>query len=153
MRIEHWHSQWAYPAEALDYANLLGACLGGEGQPWTKQHCDVRKGKRNLSKNPATPMHRVAELLRFRGDGQIISDNPTFDQEINDVLNLNGAFLRSNRKSALDGFLGMVRKRGDLSRITLERWLRDWNGESDSGQLHPFCQVVVYWLRKRLARV
>ena len=53
MKIEHWHSQRHYPTERLDYANLLGACLGGEGQPPNQQHCDTRKGESELSKNPA----------------------------------------------------------------------------------------------------
>jgi len=30
--------------------------------------------------------------------------------------------------------------------------LDDWNGTSHNGELKPFCQVIVYWLKKRLAR-
>ncbi|HZK82722.1 MAG TPA: hypothetical protein VFC46_16680 [Humisphaera sp.] len=85
-------------------------------------------------------------------DGSIVSADMQFDQELNDVLNLNVAFLKNNRRAALAGFTETIRKRGSPQRVTLERWLRDWNGESDVSELHPFCQVVVYWLRKRLAR-
>jgi hypothetical protein len=52
----------------------------------------------------------------------------------------------------LDAFKDALGKRGPLPRSTLERWLRDWDGESTKGELNPFCQVVVYWIRKRLAR-
>jgi hypothetical protein len=62
------------------------------------------------------------------------------------------AFLRNNRKAILEAFKETLLKRGTLRRETLEKWLTDWNGELHAGELPPFCQVVVYWLRKRLAR-
>src|ERR1035437_1563127 len=153
MRIEHWHSQTAYPAEARGYANLLGACSHSEGQSWADQHCDVRKGEKNLSRNPANPMPRVEDLIHFLGDGRITSNDPIFDHELNEVLNLNVAFLKNKRKQRLDAFKITLDRRGSLHRTTLEKWIRDWNGESQTGDLQPFCQVVVYWLQKRLARV
>ncbi|HEY1184009.1 MAG TPA: hypothetical protein VGE89_07480 [Bryobacteraceae bacterium] len=152
MKIEHWHSQDRYEAEQLDYGNLLGACMGNEGKAHWDQHCDTRKGDRDLSRNPANPMHRVDDLVRFAGDGTVFSSDPAFDAELNDVLKLNLKFLMNNRKSALDAFKTALDKRGQLSQTTLKKWLREWNGESDVGELREFCQVVVYWLRKRLAR-
>ena len=68
------------------------------------------------------------------------------------MLNLNVAFLKSNRKAVLDAFKDTLAKRGMLPRLTLQRWLADWSGQSHANNLEPFCQVVVYWLRKRLAR-
>jgi hypothetical protein len=82
----------------------------------------------------------------------MFSQDAAFNGELNDVLNLNAKFLQNNRKATLEAFKMTLQKRGELSRITLERWVEDWNGESRSGELMPFCQVVVYWLRKRLAR-
>jgi uncharacterized protein (TIGR02646 family) len=152
MKIEHWHSQAAHGAEQLDYSNLLGACLGNEGKPRGDQHCDTRKGDRDLSRNPANPLHRVEDVVRFSGDGEISSVDPVFDAELNDVLNLNLPFLKNNRKSMLTAFQDGLAKRGPLRRAALERWLREWNGESEDGALRPYCQVVVFWLRKRLAR-
>lgn len=152
MKIAHWHSQGRYPAEQLDYSNLLGACMGNEGQPRKSQHCDTRQGDADFSRNPANPMHRVEELVRFSGDGRIASDNREFDAELNAVLNLDVAYLVSQRKATLDGFLGSLPRQGRLKRSVLERWLRDWNGESSADALRPYCSVVVYWLRKRLAR-
>jgi hypothetical protein len=121
--------------------------VGNEGKPGKDQHCDTRKGDRDLSRNPADPMHRVEEVIRYRGDGWVTSNDPAFDIEINDVLNLNLAFLRNNRKATLEAFQAGLAKRGPLLRTVLEKWLRKWNGESDPGELEPFCQVVVYWLR------
>jgi uncharacterized protein (TIGR02646 family) len=152
MKIEHWHCQAHHGREQLDYSNLLAACTGNQGQAAKDQHCDTSKGDRDLSRNPADPTRPVEDIIRFKGDGWISSRDPVFDAEINDVLNLNMAFLRNQRKETLSGFQGAIEKRGQLSRAVLERWLRHWNGESGNGDLEPFCQVVVYWLRKRLAR-
>ena len=86
------------------------------------------------------------------GDGSITSHDLTFNTELNAVLNLNAKFLKNNRKAVLEAFKATLVKRGNLPRPTLERWLRERNGEVDAGELEPFCQVLVYWLRKRLAR-
>ena len=92
------------------------------------------------------------KLVRFTGYGTIESDDSTVDREINDVLNLNHPVLTNNRRAMLDSFKATLKKRGPLQKSTLERLLREWNGESHSDDLEPYCQVVVYWLRKRLAR-
>jgi hypothetical protein len=151
MKIEHWHCQNRYEGQRLSYSNLLGACMGSEGKRETDQHCDTRKGDRDLSRNPANPTDRVEDVVQFTGDGRIVSNDPIFDAELNDVLNLNLAFLMDNRKATLTAFQAFL-GRGELSRPSLEKLLRQWNGESDIGELPPFCQIVVYWLQKRLRR-
>jgi uncharacterized protein (TIGR02646 family) len=153
MKIEHWHSQRHYESEQLDYSNLLGACMGNEGQRPESQHCDTRKRDRSLSRSPANGNHRVDALVRFLPDGRVASDDVNFDVELNDVLNLNFSRLKENRKEVLRGFLEGLSKSGELQRAELEKLLQEWNGISHAGELRPFCQVVVYWIRKRLARL
>jgi len=153
MKIEHWHSQERYEAEQLDYANLLASCMGNEGKRRGDQHCDTRKGCRDISRNPADRTHGIENLIRFEGDGKVSSPDPTLDRELNEVLNLNLAFLRTNRKATLTAFQVALPRSGAWPRPKLESLLREWNGESGNGDLKPFCQVVVYWLRKRLARL
>ena len=65
MKIEHWLCQAYYSREQLSYKNLLGACLGGEGQPGNKQHCDTRKGNQALRWNPAEPAHQIEARVRY----------------------------------------------------------------------------------------
>jgi hypothetical protein len=131
----------------------LGACRGGEGQPINNQHCDTHKGAAKLSKNPAERLHDVERLIRYDSDGTLRSTDPILDDEINTVLNLNAApRLKANRKAVLTGFLEAGTKVGTWQQTQLEKWLKEWNGETGDGELKPYCQVVVYWLRRRLKR-
>jgi uncharacterized protein (TIGR02646 family) len=150
MKIEHWHSQTEYPLEQLDYANLLGACKGNEGQTESDQYCDTYKGNKMLSRNPANPLHRVEDLIHFTMDGRISSSDLNFDAELNSVLNLNVAFLINSRKEVFVALRRTLKKRGAISRTRWERLLRDWNGDSNVGELRPFSNVIVYWIRKHL---
>ena len=149
-KIEHWQSQANYPDQRLVYSNLLGACPGGEGS--SVKHCDSFKGNRDLSRNPANRVHDVEAIVRFLPDGRITSCDPIFATELESVLNLNAQVLISFRKEALRAFLRTLRIKGTLTQQTWERWLGRLNGEAHHGDLAPYCQVVVYWIRKKLAR-
>lgn len=151
MKIEHWRSQSTFAAEQLDYSNLLGSCLGNVGRARAQQHCDTFKGHAFLSRNPANQNHQMESLIRFDGAGLVYSTDPALNRELNEVLNLNVAILKNNRKQILDLFKASL-SRGSLTRSQIEKKLADWNGDSHAGELRPYCQVVVYWLRKRLRR-
>ncbi len=104
-------------------------------------------------KNPANPAHDVERIIKYDLDGAIRSTDPAFDNEINDVLNLNRApWLKTNRKAVLTAFLDAGAKAGNWDKRLLEKWLTEWSGDLRNGALEPYCQVVVYWLRKRLKR-
>jgi len=156
MKIEHWRCQSYHPAEQLNYHNLLGACLGGDGQPSHLQHCDTRKGNRDLQCNPADPAHHVETRLYYEGDGSIRSDDADFNAELEGVLNLNLPILKNNRRGVLDGVLAWWRQErarlhNAVPRATFERERnRLVNGP---GNFNPYCQVAVWWLEQRLARM
>ena len=154
MKIEHWRCRTGYPKKQLEYGNLLGACLGGEGQPLHLQHCDTRKGDRDLLWSPADPDHHIETRVRYGPDGSIHSDEDEFDAQIKNLLNLNLPFLMSNRRRLLDGILEWwrlekARLRGPVPRSRFERE-RD-RRVSGSGELTEYCQVAVWWLERRLA--
>jgi uncharacterized protein (TIGR02646 family) len=149
MKIEHWQSYERYPDLRLDYSNLLGACLGNQGQPEENQHRDTRKGKDPLKFNPADASHRVDQQISFSADGTIKARDPEFDRQLNDVLNLNLKFLINNRKAALDAFKATLPV-GELKRPRIEAMIAQWTGQSHVGSLEPFAEVVVYWLRRKL---
>jgi uncharacterized protein (TIGR02646 family) len=156
VKIEHWQCQAHYPAEQLNYRNLLGACLGGEGQPGRLQHCDTRKGDRDFQWNPGDPAHHIETRVRYELDGSIHSDDAGFDDELKGVLNLNLPVLKNNRKGILDAVLSWwkrekVRIGGPVPR---ERFTRERDRHiTGNGELVPHCQVAVWWLKQRLARM
>lgn len=161
MRIEHWKPLRRFPEHQLEYRNLMAACPGNEGQEGL-EHCDVRKGNKDLIKNPSNPEHRVEETIYYLTNGEVRSKDPEFDSELGEnsqvvklgyerVLNLNVPFLRQNRIGVLTGFTMGLAKRGTLDRTTLERLVRKWGG-TEPGQLNAFAPVVVWWLTKRLNR-
>ena len=153
MKIEHWQSQVCHRDRRLDYSNLLGACLGGEGQLQRLQHCDTRKRDNDLQWNPADPSHQIETRLRYEPDGSIRSDDPTFDAQLHQVLNLNLAVLKNNRKGVLDAVLRWWRQERERAQgpVPRGRFLQERDQKTGGeGALQPYCQVAVWWLDQRL---
>ncbi len=155
MKIEHWRSQARSPNEQLSYENLLGACPGEEGGRASAQHCDTRKGDKTLKWNPANAAHRVEHRSGFDPDGTIRADDTEFHRQLDEVLGLNVAKLRYNRRAVLRGIedwwerIRDVRDRSRRDRLVLRQRSRYVDGDSD---LPEYCQVVVHWLDKKFAR-
>ena len=131
-------------------------CLGGHGQPARLQHCDTRKGDSDLDWNPADPDHHIETRIRYELDGLIRSDETGLNTQLNDVLNLNLPVLKNNRKAVLDNVLKWWREEkarlgGPVPRDRFVR-KRDQHIHGD-GELAPYCQVSVWWLEQRLARM
>ena len=86
---------------------------------------------------------------RYGGDGTIRSDEPQFDRQLNDVLNLNLAWIKNQRKAILDAVLQWWGKqRGSASRQHLDRQIQ----RRRSPPLAPYVQVAIWWLERKLAR-
>lgn len=152
MKIEHWRCQARYPDEQLNYRNLLGSCLGGQGQPWHLQHCDTRKGDRDLQSNPADPDHHIETRVRYQLDGTIQADDPIFDEHLNDVLNLNLSVIKNNRKGVLTALLQWWK--AEQKPVRMDRLEREIEARtSPAGDLAPYGQVAVWWLRQKLVRM
>ncbi len=152
MKIEHWQCQARYRDEQLNYRNLLGACLGGDGQPPCFQHCDTRKADADLRWNPADPEHRIEARVKYRPDGTIESDDHTFNKQLNKVLNLNLEVLKANRKSALKAlsWLSKTQQR-DVLRRRIECYREKIT--AGNGDLEPYSQIVVWTLDQKLEQM
>lgn len=154
VKIEHWRCQAHHPAEQLIYRNLLGACFGGEGKPGRLQHCDTRKGDRDLQWNPADPAHHIETRVRYELDGSIRADDLAFDAQLDDVLNLNLPLLKNNRKGVYDAVLEWLRSEkrryhGPIPRERIER--ERARHDAAGGELAPYRQVAVWLLGQKLA--
>lgn len=148
MKIEHWQCQANYPQFQLAYANLLGACLGGHGAKPDDQTCDNRKANRDLKWNPARAADTIESRVKYRNNGEIRSDDQQFDDELESVLNLNIAFLKNNRKGALEA----VQKWWQIkkpNRNQVQARLNRIDGGVD--ELNPFAPVAVWFLKRKLA--
>jgi hypothetical protein len=132
----------------LDYDNLLGACRGGEGEPLLNQHCDTRKGGRDLMVNPARLDQDIVNGIRYQSNGEIRSNHAQLDVEIDNILGLNNAALRNSRKGVLDVVLVWWRNKNPNHAQVQARINKFENG---IGELEPFTPVAVWFLNKRLA--
>lgn len=151
MKIEHWRCQAHYPDEQLTFQNLLGACRGGEGQPGHLQHCDTHKGDRDLLWNPADPVRRIETRIQYDLDGTIRADDPVFEDQLNNVLNLNHTHIRNNRKGVLTGLLEWWTAEKPVPKARIEKAIADRTNAG--GDLTPYCQVAVWWLQQKHARM
>lgn len=155
MKIAHWHSQKRYPSEQLDYRNLLGACMGGEGQPGHLQHCDTKQAERDVRFNPADASHKIEQRVRFERDGTLASDDTNFNAQLNDVLNLNLPLLKNRRKGVIDGLADWLHQyrskhhRGPDD-AALQRKRAQW--DPASGSHEAYSRVALWWLDQRLPR-
>jgi uncharacterized protein (TIGR02646 family) len=155
MKIEHWRPQRRYPDEQLIYANLLGACKGGEkpnpnDERDVDRHCDTFKDDKDLSLNPA--VDDVESTISYLKDGRIRSSNEAFNDELTLVLNLNTFAMVNRRKAVINSLIRLFPKRQNMERQEWEEVARDWNGEGHDNELREYCSVVVFWIRKYMLR-
>lgn len=153
MTVEHWHCQRYHPDEQLDYRNLLAVCRGNQGQPAPEQTCGTRKGDKNLHYNPADPSHDLGSRVQYLGDGTIESREKDFDHQLDQLLNLNWARLKQNRKAVIEAVIKGLKKRpGARSQAEIQRLQNKWATPNVDGELCEYCGVAVYLLKKRLKR-
>jgi uncharacterized protein (TIGR02646 family) len=148
MKIEHYRCQRHYPELRLQWRNLLGACVGGEGQPRRLQTCDTFKGDQDIK---VDPLAESVTQLRYLPDGRVTSPDPEIQGDLDDRLNLNCETLKRNRVAALTGFLEALDRKlhsakswtaesldGELAKLREQRPLREYVG------------VLEYWLAKHI---
>ncbi|MBE9142750.1 retron system putative HNH endonuclease [Planktothrix mougeotii] len=155
MEIEHFKPQSVdqYPELQLDYRNLLGSCQGNRGKPQQIQHCNARKGDKEIRLNPADPQRNCEDSIKYGSDGKIYSDDTTINHELDNILNLNNQILKTNRKKVLETIIDELNKRfpGKIwSKEFLRKKLNEWQNKNKKGQYNEYCQFVIYYLSKRL---
>lgn len=151
MKVEHWHSRKRYPAQQLNYTNLLGCCSGNEGSPDAQAHCDTKKRDDDLLYNPAESSHHSRLKIRYEFNGTIKSDDALFDRQLNEILNLNYSRLTDNRKSVWSSVTKTLsRFPGKATRAHIEALLIKWQQKNTEGKLPEYCGVAQYYLEKKL---
>jgi len=150
MKIEHWQCQERFSGRQLDYTNLLGACKGGEihGRSTSPNthHCDTRKGNLDFCVNPSANAVNLESRLRYLADGTVEAEQEPLNSQLNDVLNLNYALLKSNRVSALNAFKQTL----GTTPHKKEKWKAILTAIT-TPPFTPYCEVIAFWIRKRLS--
>ncbi len=156
MRVEHWESQSDQPTRTLDYDNLLGACTGGENTLLPDQrHCDVHRKDEKLHVHPAKSPPSCEQVIQYLADGTVTSDDKTIKKDLQETLNLNTKPIKDGRKGALDRLLSALRreqKDGHWPPALLEQHAALWRSLDQQGEHREFCQVVIYYLEKKLKK-
>ena len=153
MKVEHWSSQAEHKSQGLDYGNMLGACMGGEGFPPHLQHCDTRKGSNELNINPTDSNRNCERLIRYYTSGLVDSDNADYTHDLNNVLNLNLPTLKANRATVLtEALKDLDRRHRNWTATVLDAEIERWR-TMERGQLRPFCHVVVSYLEGKRAKL
>jgi len=153
MKIEHWEPQTKYTSRQLDYRNLLGACMGNQGARPQNQHCDTRKGDAEIIINPIEGVKNCENLIKYRPDGKIYSDDISVNHDLNESLNLNLGFLKKNRSDVL--FL-VIRKLNEKfpnktwAKITVQKEIDKLNTKDENGFYDAYCQFIVSYLKSKL---
>lgn len=153
MKIEHWQPQTKYISRQLDYKNLLGACMGNQGARPQNQHCDTRKGDSEITINPIEGDKNCENLIKYRPDGKIYSDDLSVNNDLNETLNLNLGFLKKNRKDALDVVIRKLDEKFSnktWAKITVQKELDKLNTKDENGFYDVYCQFIVSYLKSKL---
>lgn len=155
--IEHYKAQSHDENLRLNYFNMLGVCRGNEGQPRRLQHCDSSRGNIPLKINPLDK--NCESLVKYSSSGDIYSEHEIIDNDLQNTLNLNQKWLVEGRKNAIDLAIQTLqhkykKKQGQgWSRSDLIKEIKTWESRNSDTQFQPFCQAVIYYLKKKLSRI
>lgn len=152
VKIEHWSPRNA--DNELKYTNLLAVCTGGEGDPYKRQICDTHKKDQPIR---ISPLNREdMRTIYYTSNGIICSTDPSFQHDIDEVLNLNDpqGYLIRNRKVTLQQFKDLLHQKLNDKTATkevLQKYLTHY--EQGNPQKVPFCGIIIWYLRKRLSQM
>ena len=147
VKIEHVIPQTdAHEGEALavSWKNLVAACSGGHGQPFSEQTCDTHKG--NQPFRELDPV-RSEPLVGFTPDGRITSSSSQTRHDLgSEVLNLNVPRLRRWRQESYDALIAALERKFGSDRTwtrgQLDRYLSGLSLDTQFYGAHEF------WLRQ-----
>lgn len=158
MKIEHWYPEDKLSEqEKLDYRNMLGVCLGHiEGQKGKDDTCDTHKGNEVITVDPRDA--RTLNEIKYRSrSGEIYSDNPEIQKDLNQTLNLNssGHHLPQNRKEKLNSVINELERKlpkGIWTKEKLETFIAQYSKPDAEGRKKEYLGIVMWYLNKKIKR-
>lgn len=151
-RIEHLKPRTISMAEGkieetLAYSNMI-LCCNGDIDGSKNFHCDASKGEREIHFKPFDAA-AIATISYSSKDGSIKSSNKSYDNDLNDVLNLNHPRLAANRLAVIKGLVKEMGRK-TWKKKDIARKLKYYYTRTAEGQLHEYCGVVIWYLNKKL---
>ncbi len=143
MKVEHWYPQDAPEDRDLEYANLLAVCLGcyNQGEYF---HCDTSKADTVIQLNPTNALH-IDTIDYEKSSGGIKSSNAIFQDELDDVLNLNIKPLKKARKTRLFELRKYLHKKYPNKTANYQKELNKWRNLDVSHNM-----IIVRYLENKL---
>jgi len=144
-RIDHILSRENHPDKKLDYQNMVICCPGAISEDF---HCDKSKGEKDVTFSLFNDS--LVQTIKYHTkSGKIESSNPTWNTEINDILNLNNEKLKVNRQEALNGIIESLNGKHWKS-VDIRKKLIEWDSKNKKGMFKPYCGIIVWYLNKKL---
>lgn len=158
MKIEHWLPQSANrdKSSTLNYVNLLGCCIGNdkEGFGPALQTCDTKKANQPLKYSPAVNRDDINNKIKYLVSGKIESDDITFNEQINSVLNLNLKMMVDNRLGALGVIKSkLASKKGPRTKAEIQKMLLLVSNKKPTGKYFAYYGFLMDYLEKRLKKM
>jgi uncharacterized protein (TIGR02646 family) len=143
-KIEHIKSQEDRSDLQLNYTNMAICCPGNLND---EAHCDKLKGGNSVSFNLHT--QALQQSIEYGSkDGFIRSTNTTWNNEINELLNLNHSMLMANRKEALLGVIEYLNA-ANWTTQAVNNKLNQWRQLNTEGKYYEFCGIIIWFLNKK----
>ena len=149
IKIEHYEAR--DNANELTYKNLLAVCKGNEGAKPEAQTCDTKKGEDVLHIDPQK--NGDMRTIYYDSQGRIYSGNQQYDDDLNNVLNLNYqyGYLMANRAAALDALKEKMKKlppAGNVSRYIDQLWKKEAE-VNGYGEYKEYVGILRWYLQKK----
>jgi hypothetical protein len=101
--------------------------------------------------NPSEPLHYNRMKIKYNGKGIIRSNDQIFNDELNNMLNLNWYRLKRNRESVWKSVTQVLsRSPGSRTRPEIQKQIAKWIARDSDGKLREYCDVAIYYLNKKL---
>jgi uncharacterized protein (TIGR02646 family) len=147
-KIEHFKPQSPHRDKQIEYSNLFISCNDGEGKNSANQHCDTKKGNRELRAIDLLDSIENHIIYNKKADKiEIDSQNDAIKNDLA-ILNLNVSRLQKNRKESYDNVIQRLKQKG-FSIQNIKRILNYYKSKHN-GKYEPFCEMIVYFLTKKL---
>lgn len=144
-RIDHILSRDNHPDKKLDYTNMVMCCPGAISKEF---HCDKLKSEQDITFSLFDDSF-IPTLKYSTKNGSIESTNPTWNKEINSILNLNNEILKANRLETLNGVICSLAEKHWTS-SELRKKIEEWDNKNKKDKFKPYCGIVVWYLNKKL---